>query len=177
MAAKIKQHFKIYVVPACYSKKKKLRIEAGREEEDMKVKLFTIPVKQGKEREGGEVELNQFLQTVQVMRCVSQIVQLEKGWWWTVFVGYEEKGAGRQTREDLYQKLTPEQKEIYERLRRWRNTEAQKIGKKPYEILHNKHLARLAMQTPKTEEDIAKIAGTSMEKVNPYGRYILSMLT
>ncbi|MEW5937059.1 MAG: HRDC domain-containing protein [Candidatus Thermoplasmatota archaeon] len=87
----------------------------------------------------------------------------------------------------LYQKLKkwrdkPEinligiEKEVYEALRKWRNTIAEMEGVPPYVIAHNAWLQEMAKSRCKTKEDLLQVKGFGKKRVEKYGGDILKVV-
>jgi ATP-dependent DNA helicase RecQ len=71
---------------------------------------------------------------------------------------------------------TPEQKERFDRLRRWRNETAKKEGKPAYAILTNRMAAEVAVLPSPTVAALGHVPNLGPAKLERYGRRILETL-
>ncbi len=79
------------------------------------------------------------------------------------------RGSHRET-------LTPDEAELYDRLRAWRNGCAQTDGVPPYVILTNQHVAEIARRRPTSNAALREIHGIGEAKAGRYGRQILKVV-
>ena len=72
--------------------------------------------------------------------------------------------------------LTDVQKELYEKLRKWRSGQSLLEGIPPYMVLSNDSLARIACSLPETKEELAQVKGFGEIKLLKYADLILPMV-
>ena len=72
--------------------------------------------------------------------------------------------------------LTAEETATYERLRAWRNEQAQKEGFPVYVVAHNKCLKEMARLHVRTLDDLARVKGFGPKRIEKYGDAILAVL-
>ncbi|MFC5339015.1 DNA helicase RecQ [Leucobacter denitrificans] len=72
--------------------------------------------------------------------------------------------------------LTPEQAEVFERLRAWRADEAKEQGVPGYVVFGDATLAALAVHQPTTDDGLLAISGIGQVKLERYGAAVLMVL-
>ncbi len=72
--------------------------------------------------------------------------------------------------------LTPEEIELYDRLRVWRNARARAEGVPPFVIMTNKQVAEIARWRPGNIAALGEIEGIGEAKTGRYGRQILEVV-
>ncbi|GAA1613385.1 DNA helicase RecQ [Leucobacter chromiireducens subsp. solipictus] len=72
--------------------------------------------------------------------------------------------------------LSPEQDEIFERLRAWRADEAKRQGVPGYVVFGDATLAALAVHRPGTDDELLAISGIGEVKLERYGAAVLGVL-
>ncbi|MBK0418338.1 DNA helicase RecQ [Leucobacter sp. CSA1] len=72
--------------------------------------------------------------------------------------------------------LTPEQAELFERLRAWRASEARKQGVPGYVVFNDATLAALAVHRPARPQELTEISGIGQVKLDRYGEAVLEVL-
>ncbi|KTR87443.1 DNA helicase RecQ [Leucobacter chromiiresistens] len=85
-------------------------------------------------------------------------------------------GGGGEKRSAAAADLTPDQAEIFERLRAWRAGEARAQGVPGYVVFGDATLAALAVHEPKTDEELLAISGIGQVKLERYGAAVLEAL-
>ena len=73
--------------------------------------------------------------------------------------------------------LTPEESEIFERLRAWRADQAREQGVPGYVVFGDATLAALAVHTPSNDEELLAISGIGQVKLERYGAAVLAVLS
>ena len=73
--------------------------------------------------------------------------------------------------------LTPEQGEVFERLRAWRAEEAKRQGVPGYVVFGDATLAALAVHRPGTDPELLAISGIGEVKLERYGAAVLALLS
>ncbi len=79
-------------------------------------------------------------------------------------------------REETLAELNEADGRLFEALRSWRAEVARTIAKPPYVIAHDKVLATVATERPKTEDDLARIPGIGPAKLAQYGPELLRLV-
>ncbi|QZY53500.1 DNA helicase RecQ [Leucobacter tenebrionis] len=85
-------------------------------------------------------------------------------------------GSGSSKRSAAAADLSPEQAEIFERLREWRAGEARKQGVPGYVVFGDATLAALAVHRPSSDEEMLAISGIGQVKLERYGAAVLEVL-
>ena len=86
-----------------------------------------------------------------------------------------ESGSGSK-RSAAAADLSPDQAEVFERLREWRAGEAKKQGVPGYVVFGDATLAALAVHRPTTDEEMLAISGIGQVKLERYGAAVLEAL-
>lgn len=89
--------------------------------------------------------------------------------------GRGEAGSGSK-RSAAAADLSPEQAEVFERLREWRAGEARKQGVPGYVVFGDATLAALAVHRPSSDEEMLAISGIGQVKLERYGAAVLEAL-
>jgi RecQ family ATP-dependent DNA helicase len=71
--------------------------------------------------------------------------------------------------------LSPEAAALEEKLRAWRRAEASKMGQPPFLIFPDRTLRAIAVERPRTEEDLLAVAGIGPAKVAKFGTAVCSL--
>jgi superfamily II DNA helicase RecQ len=71
---------------------------------------------------------------------------------------------------------TPEEADLFERLKAWRRLIANRQGLPPYMIFHDKTLWAVAMSKPTTSEELLALRGVGRGHVDKYGPEILELV-
>jgi ATP-dependent DNA helicase RecQ len=72
--------------------------------------------------------------------------------------------------------LSAEDSGVFERLKRWRSSEAQTQGVPAYVILHDATLAEIARRQPRSLDALAAISGIGARKLERYGPALLAVV-
>jgi len=75
------------------------------------------------------------------------------------------------------EKFTPEETELFNKLKSWRKETSQKNNIPSYIILHDKTLKEIAHEMPESKEKLKKIYGIGEAKLEKYGEIILKMVS
>jgi superfamily II DNA helicase RecQ len=89
-------------------------------------------------------------------------------------VDTERTKALRRSEED--REPTPEEADLFERLRQWRRVIANRVGLPPYIIFHDKTLWAIARAQPTTVDDLLQIKGVGQSHIDKYGEELLEAL-
>jgi len=122
--------------------------------------------------------LNDFLESVVPKQIDSQLIHHPTDPFWSVLVIYtpQEEMAladGERILFDTYEPLTAEEEILFMKLKTWRNDLAKSESVPAHIILHDAHLMTLVKIRPETAEDIQKLKGISLRKVEKYTDAIL----
>lgn len=146
--------------------------------EFMKCKIFDIRLLENYNEQDLSV-LNQFLENIKVSRMFSSFVNTDPPFW-SILIFYEEKIEEIKSVKMPFEEiiLNPEEEEIYDALRKWRNEQANKENLPPYMILHNFWLKKVAKAKPNTVEDLAslEIKGLGKKRIEKYGEEIIKII-
>jgi len=90
-----------------------------------------------------------------------------------------EAGSKRQPRpseewRDLLK--TPEQEELFDRLRQWRTKKTASQGVPAYTIMTNRQLAETAVQRPGSKAALGKLKGFGPARAEKYGKELLAVM-
>jgi ATP-dependent DNA helicase RecQ len=85
-------------------------------------------------------------------------------------------GSGAAKRSAAAADLSPDQAEIFERLREWRAGEARKQGVPGYVVFGDATLAALAVHRPSSDDEMLAISGIGQVKLERYGAAVLEAL-
>ncbi|HEX8369551.1 MAG TPA: HRDC domain-containing protein [Pyrinomonadaceae bacterium] len=163
----------------------------------MKCKTFKIRLSE-EARNSDEARLNKFLESVAVRQTFASVVGDES---WSVLVFYEDAFSAAQSpaQENFPVQtppvkqaaaksveaekpapepiiLTPEQENIFNLLKQWRNDRANQDGLPPYMIAQNESLVQIAAARLETIEDFLGIKGFGEKRAQKYGEEILNIL-
>lgn len=76
-----------------------------------------------------------------------------------------------------YGGLSPEQEELFQRLRLWRNEESEKREVSPERVLSNRQLKRIVKRQPENLESMRGIQGLEPWRVEEFGETVLGILS
>lgn len=91
---------------------------------------------------------------------------------------YREPGAARSRSGEsgLREELSEADRQVFDRLRAWRNARALTDNVPPYVILTNRHLAEISRRRPQSMVDLVKINGIGDAKSGRYGKDVLALV-
>jgi ATP-dependent DNA helicase RecQ len=72
---------------------------------------------------------------------------------------------------------TPEEEDLFERLKAWRRLMANRLGLPPYIIFHDKTLWAIARARPQTADELLAVKGVGQNHVDRYGPDLLGLVT
>jgi superfamily II DNA helicase RecQ len=145
-------------------------------------KTFLIPIR---DAAAAERELNDFLGNHRVLAVDRHWVDEGRNSFWTVWVDYLEASAtasdgatsGSKRRIDYKEVLSPEDFEVFARLRGLRKEIAGEDGIVLYNVFTNEQLAKIVQGRVRTPEDLRQIAGIGDARAEKYGPRILDLLS
>mgnify|MGYP006309988077 FL=1 len=72
--------------------------------------------------------------------------------------------------------MNQEEKQLYEKLRKWRNERAKQEEVSPFILFSNDHLTKIAKEKPDSLEKLSKIYGVGKKKSDKYGDAVLKII-
>jgi ribonuclease D len=122
-------------------------------------------------------KMNTFLDSVEVKLSSTNFVTTGTTDFWSAAVFYLPKDQKKQKAETKFQKedLLPNEANIFNSLRSWRNELAQKLNWSSFRICHNSHLIAIAKANPQTTEELEQ-SGFGKNRTEKYGDDILAIL-
>lgn len=151
----------------------------------MKFCVLNIPIDSESPIQSDAI-LEQFCVSHHVVNYIPHLMNQNSRPYWSVFVSYREKGAPKSStpiapskkrvRVDPRKEMPPEQIELYEQLRTWRNETAVKEGKPPYILFSNAQLAELVSRRPQSLSAMRQIDGIGEGLSASYGPEVLAIL-
>ncbi len=162
----------------------------------MQVKVFNLRLDVAHTRSDQD-EMNAFLKGKTFKKSSSQFVAGPENFW-SIVVFYDDQtgmadlpARGRKQAEiplaavapkeekappaaDI--PLTPEEENVYQTLRHWRQTKAEAQGLPVFIVAHNSELMEIARSRPDSIEAFSGIKGFGPQKTEKYGEEILAVL-
>lgn len=91
---------------------------------------------------------------------------------------FRDPGAvrARSGESSVREELSEADRQVFDRLRAWRNARAQTDSVPPYVILTNRHLGEIARRRPHSVTELCKINGIGDAKAGRYGKDVLSVV-
>jgi ATP-dependent DNA helicase RecQ len=77
---------------------------------------------------------------------------------------------------DTDREPTPQEADLFERLKAWRRVAANRLGLPPYMVFHDKTLWAIAMTKPTTPEELLALKGVGRGHVEKYGADLLELV-
>jgi superfamily II DNA helicase RecQ len=148
----------------------------------MQLKMFTIPIKNVSE---AEAEMNAFLRGHRVLAVKKEFVPDGENSFWSFCVEYLEGAAAasggtasgsRPPKLDYRELLTPEEFELFSRLRDWRKAAAEKEGVPVYAVFTNGQLAQVVQKQITSKAGLKEIEGVGDARIDKYGEALLRLL-
>jgi len=145
-------------------------------------RFFYVPVHFS---EWAEEELNAFLHSHRVLRVERRFVEAGENSYWSFCVDYaeggERRGPARQqagkSKVDYREVLSPEEFEVYAKLRELRKEIAGEESVPVYMVFTNEQLAEMVRRKVASKEGLEKIEGVGPARVDKYGAKMLELLT
>ena len=149
----------------------------------MQLKMFVVPIKNVSE---AEAEMNGFLRGHRVLAVKKEFVADGENSFWSFCVEYLDGAAvattggtassSRPPKVDYREILTPEEFELFSRLRDWRKAAAEKEGVPVYAVLTNGQLAQVVQKKITTKAGLKGIEGVGDARMEKYGEALLRQL-
>ncbi len=150
---------------------------------NVKYKYFAIPIQAGHKEES---EFNSFLESVEVIAIHREFATHRDNSYWCMAVEYiseqtcqqsrTKKSAGSKARIDYREVLSPEDFEIYAKLRDWRKLTAEKEATPVYNILTNDQMAKIAENKVSAKQELQKIGGIGEARTQKYGEAVIKIV-
>jgi superfamily II DNA helicase RecQ len=121
--------------------------------------------------------INAFEMNKRILNKYVSFFEHDQNHYWSIFLEYELVFKHREKDNDDTKSLDDREKEVYEKLKAWRNETAQKEGVPPYVIAKNKDMAIMVERKITTSEALRQIHGFGDKKLEKYGREILDITT
>lgn len=145
----------------------------------MQYRLFTVPVKSPHQ---SQEEMNRFLRGQRVLSVEKRFVSEGEAQYWSFCVEYMEGQPGyaapREAGERLDYKrtLSPEDFEVFARLRAARKEISERDAVPAYTVFTNEQLAQMVKRRAATKADLEKIPGVGAARLSKYGDAALAVL-
>jgi superfamily II DNA helicase RecQ len=148
----------------------------------MQLKMFVVPIKNVSE---AEAEMNGFLRAHRVLAVKKEFVPDGENSFWSFCVEYLDgamsstggtASSSRPPKVDYREILTPEEFELFSRLRDWRKAAAEKEGVPVYAVLTNGHLAEVVQKKITTKAGLKGLEGVGEARMEKYGEALLRQL-
>ncbi len=143
----------------------------------MNIKVFNIRL--NKEHcQSDQTRMNEFLNTVEVKLTSTNFVTTGTTDFWSAVVFFEPKSVnkGKTPAKSSEDDLLPNEREIFNALRQWRNTLADKLNWAAFQVCHNAHLIAIAKANPQNTTDLEKVPGLGKARTEKYGDDIITVL-
>jgi superfamily II DNA helicase RecQ len=160
---------------------------------EIQLRIYNVPVS-GPEREERMGEVNAFVKGRDIRKCTAQVIESGPQPYWTLMIAYSTE-AGVQGGSDCRPKeesdisryqggsadadpndLDAAEKRVFNDLRRWRRSVADKENKPLYLILNNRQLIDIIKSEPRTPKDLMNIKSIPEKKARDYGSQIIKIL-
>jgi len=145
----------------------------------MQFRVFTVPIKSNTPAQEG---LNRFLRGHRVLSVEKRFIGEGETQCWTFCVEYMENQAGERSeavsggKVDYKHVLSPEDFEIYSRLRQLRKEISDREAIPAYTIFTNEQLARMVRDRANSKSDLDRIPGVGTARTTRYGEEFLILL-
>lgn len=140
-------------------------------------KIFTIPFCT-KQKTFDDREFQEFVANHKVYDVEKHFFQQDEAYW-SFVVTYEPKEAPvpqKPSKDDVLDKLSAKDRQLYELLRNWRNERARQEGYASYVLFHNSQLAQIALHRPNSLSKLTEIPGIGTNKSQKYGKDVLQIV-
>lgn len=123
-------------------------------------------------------KMNQFLDSVEVKLTSTNFVTTGTIDFWSAAIFYmpKSKKAFKSENKLTEEDLLPNEQNIFNALRQWRNDLAVKLSWSSFSICHNSHLTAIAKTNPQTLEELKDVPGFGKLRTEKYGDDILAVL-
>lgn len=144
----------------------------------MQLHIFNVPVFDGEHVVG---QLNQLLSSHRIAEIRKELISDGANSFWSVFVtSVSLKPAVSMTnkgRIDYREILSPEDFEVYSRLRTLRKELSERDGAPPYTIFTNEQIAEMSKLRIQTVAELRNINGVDAVRAEKYGELFLLQVT
>lgn len=146
----------------------------------MKLHFITVPIHGS---EAAEEDLNRFLSSHRVLTVDRQLIADGQRSAWAICVAYTDapgpsapESPGKKGRLDYREILSPEDFQLFARLRDLRKQLADRDAVPPYAVFTNEQLAEIARMRAHTAADLGRIEGIGPSRIEKYGEAVLEVL-
>jgi len=146
----------------------------------MQYRFFAVPVKYEAD---AEAELNEFLKSIRLITIHRELICQEGLYYWAIAIEYSDtdskethKTGAAKKRIDYKEVLSPENFEIYAKLRDWRKETAAKEAVQLYTIFTNDQMAAMVEKKITTKNGLKEIDGVGEARIEKYGNTVLEIL-
>jgi superfamily II DNA helicase RecQ len=141
-------------------------------------KIVTIPISTPDDLVN---ELNQFVQTHQIIKISKDLVKENEQTCWCFLIEYlsgsEAKNQSKpKSKIDYREVLSPEDFTLYAQIRDWRKKTAEKEGVALYSVLTNEQMARIAEDKINSIEQLKNVDGIGEQRIKKYAGDIINIL-
>ncbi|KPA09753.1 HRDC domain-containing protein [Candidatus Magnetomorum sp. HK-1] len=144
----------------------------------LQYKVFALSAKGG-----SEIELNQFLNTVNVITVHREFINNGDNSFFSIIVEYMKNSSSipafkseSKKRIDYREVLSPEDFALYAKIRDWRKETAQKQAVQLYTIMTNEQMATIAKNRITTKDGLSKIDKFGDARMNNYGDDLIAIV-
>lgn len=141
-------------------------------------KIFTIPISTPDDLVN---ELNQFVQTHQIIKISKDLVKENEQTCWCFLIEYlsgseAKKQSKPKSKIDYREVLSPEDFTLYAQIRDWRKKIAEKEGIALYSVLTNEQMARISQDKITSIEQLKKVDGIGDQRLKKYSGNIVQIV-
>jgi superfamily II DNA helicase RecQ len=149
----------------------------------MKLKHFYIRLNKENLPQDEDV-LNEFMQTVSVVKTEAQIITFGNTSYWSIIVFYKDISTLENYHNSATEKqpqfdpntLNEDERNRYEALRIWRADEAAKDNFPNYIVATNAQIGAIAKLNPTSKDELSNLRGFGEKKAAKYGDEIIAVL-
>lgn len=145
----------------------------------LQYRYFMIPAGDSQDE---EEKMNRFIRSVKVVKIKQKFSDRGEGIYWCVSVEYipDNKTSAEYTKNkekiDYKEILSPDDFEIFSKLRDWRKKIAERDGVPLYNIFKNAHLAKIAEDRIVNKTELKKLEGIGENRVKKYGEAVIHFM-
>ena len=143
----------------------------------MNIKVFNIRLTK-EYCQADQDKMNAFLNSVEVKLTSTNFVTSGTKDFWSAAIFYVLKSDKKPKTETKFieEELLPNEQNIFNALRKWRNDAAEKLNWSPFRICHNSHLVAIAKANPQTLEELETVLTFGKSRTDKYGADIMEVL-
>ena len=147
----------------------------------MHIEVFNVRLL-AEELESDQKKINEFMESVKVVKSETHFVALEEGGFWSVLIYYESETKSRSNAKPEKKPskeesdLSPGSSYVLECLKEWRADKAKAMKVPRYFVCSNSELVNIAFYLPKTIDELKEIKGFGSVKIEKLGAEIVGLL-